>query len=353
MSEKLLKVGISQGDTNGIGYELILKAFEDSRLYEFCIPIVYGSSKILAYHRKALNLPAYNINNINKAQEAGLQRLNIVNIESDEITVELGKQTAEGLKASQASVSKAIADLKAGDIDILLNTPSVIDPVDLLDLEKTETAQSIRMVINDTLRIAFATHKVSFSEVPSLITQETVVKKIQALHYALVHDFMITSSRIAVLSLNPGAGINGKPAQEETDIIIPAIKEVAESGIFCFGPYSADSFFSSNEYLNFDAILALYYDQGMIAFQSLSSNEGVEYTANLPLLLTAPNQSVSFDKAGKSNCSPDAFRDALYLSLDLYKNRKTDKEIKKNPLKKQYFERGSDNEKLDLMKDEA
>ncbi|MCC8146096.1 MAG: 4-hydroxythreonine-4-phosphate dehydrogenase PdxA [Bacteroidales bacterium] len=353
MSEKLLRVGISQGDTNGIAYELILKAFEDQRLYEFCIPVVYGSSKVLAYHRKALELPSYNLNNINEAQEAGPNRLNIVNVMEEEVIVELGKQTPDGIKASEKAFSTALADLKEGHIDVLLNAPSITDPVSSLLFEEDDDSQSIAMLINDSLRIGLATDKVSLSEVSSLITQEVLVKKIKALHYALVHDFMITSPRIAVLSLNPQAGINDQPGKEENEIIIPAMKEVSTTGIFCFGPYSADTFFSTEEYLSFDGVLALYHDQGMIAFQTLTSGEGVKYTANLPHILTAPNQTVAFDKAGKNMCSPDSFRNALYLAIDLYRNRKTDKYINRNPLKKQYFERGSDNEKLDLTKEEA
>lgn len=352
MSDKLLRVGISQGDTNGISYELILKAFEDSQLYELCIPVIYGSSKVLAYHRKALDLPSYNLNNINQAQESVANRLNIINIISEELVVELGKQTSESIDASEKSLSKAITDLKNGSIDVLLSTPSVVDPVNLIETIDKESLLRINMLVNETLRIGLATENVSLAEVSSLITEELLVNKIKALQYALIHDFMITSPRIAVLSLNPQAGINDSPGKEELEVIIPSIKKVTDEGLFCFGPYSADTFFSSNKYLNFDAVLALYHDQGMIAFQTLTNGEGVKYTANLPIICTAPNQTVSYEQAGKNNCSPDSFRSALYLALDLYQNRKTDKIINRNPLRKQYFERGSDNEKLDLTKED-
>lgn len=352
MSNKLIKVGIGQGDTNGIACELILKAFEDNRLYEFCIPIVYGSSKILAYHRKALNLPSYNLSNINQIQDFGPNRLNILNILSEETVVYLGKQTQEGTNDSEKIITKAFDDLNAGTIDVLLTTPMTINPIHYLKSDKKMPHPSIDILINNDLRIALASDKVSFSEVLSHITKDSIVNKIKALNYALIHDFLLTSPRIAVLSLNPHAGINDNPGKEEKEIIMPAVKEVSESGIFCFGPYSADTFFGSEDYLNFDAILALYHDQGTIAFQTLSSNEGVRYTANLPVVFTSPNQTVSFDKAGKNEVSPDSFRDALYLAIDLYKNRQIDQQIRKNPLKKQYFERGSDNEKLDLTKDE-
>ena len=354
MNEKLLRVGISQGDTNGVSYELILKAFEDSRLYEFCIPVVYGSSKVLAYHRKALDLPSYNLNNINQAQDSGSNRLNILNVINDEIVVELGKQTPESIKASEKSLKKALSDLNSGYIDVLLASPATINFSDILEeKEEKEKEQSINMLVNDSLRVAFATDKVSLSEVSSLITKDSIIGKINALHYALIHDFMITSPRIAILSLNPQAGINDNPQKEELEIIIPAMKEATEEGVFCFGPYSADSFFSSDDYMSFDAVLAIYYDQGMIAFQTLTSGEGVLYTANLPVICTAPNQTAAFEKAGKNISSPDSLRKAIYLAVDLYNNRKVDQHINRNPLKKQYFERGSDNEKLDLTKDEA
>ncbi|MDL2224164.1 4-hydroxythreonine-4-phosphate dehydrogenase PdxA [Bacteroidales bacterium OttesenSCG-928-M06] len=356
MGEKLLRIGITQGDTNGIAYELILKAFEDQRLYEFCIPVLYGSSKILAYHRKALELPSYNLNNISHAQEAGTNRLNVLNITQEDVVVELGRQTPDSIKASEEAFSKAWLDLKEGNIDVLIDTPAVIDPLQKRHCELEENngkVGSVSMLINNSLRIGFATDKISFSDISPLINQELLVKKIEALHYALVHDFMITSPRIAVLALNPQAGINEQPGKEELEVIIPALKKANDLGMFCFGPYSADTFFSTDKYLDFDACLALYHDQGMIAFQTLTGGEGVKYIANLPFICTAPNETVSFERAGKNISTPDAFRNALYLAVDLYQNRVTDKQINKNPLRKQYFERGSDNEKLDLTKEES
>lgn len=355
MAENLLKVGITQGDTNGIAYELILKAFEDNRLFEFCIPVIYGSSKVLAYHRKVLNLPSYNLNNINNAQDSGTERLNIINVSKEEIMVDFGKPTPESAKAADVSIKRAIEDLRERGIDILLTTPATVDSSIYeqdQDQQSQQKVQPVNMLVNNSLRIGFATDKISLSEINSVLTKESLVDKIKALNFSLIHEFMITSPRIAVLSLNPGAGIKDTPGKEELEVIIPALKEASLSGIFCFGPYSADSFFGTNEYLNFDAILAIYYDQGMIAFQSITGGEGIKYTANLPFISAAPNQTPSFEKAGKNLCSPDSLRDALYLAIDIYRNREINKEIYKNPLKKQYFERGSDNEKLDLTKDE-
>ncbi|MDH8701761.1 4-hydroxythreonine-4-phosphate dehydrogenase [Dysgonomonadaceae bacterium PH5-43] len=349
MNNNLLRIGISQGDINGVSYELILKTFEDARLYESCIPVLYGSSKVLAYHRKVLNLPTYSSNNITKADEAMPEKFNIINVIDDEVIVELGKQTQEGVAASLKSLEKALADLKAGNIDILLTTPTASEQIIEDDSENDNS--KINMLISDTFRIGLVTDKVPFSEVPSLITKETLVNKIKALHNALVRDFQNTSPRIAVLALNPQAGLNEQPGKEETEVIIPAIQTATENKVFCFGPYSADTFFSSGEYMKFDATLAMYYDQGMIAFQTLG--QGVKYMANTSKVAVSTNLSASFDKAGKNLLEPDALREALYLGIDLFNNRAVDFEINKNPLRKQYFERGSDNEKLDLTKDDS
>jgi 4-hydroxythreonine-4-phosphate dehydrogenase len=348
MSERMIKVGICHGNTNSIAYELIIKTFEDARIYECCTPVIYGSSKVLAYHKKTMDTPSLNVNNINRAEDAGVNRFNVLNITNEEIGIELGKWTDESVRTSELSLKKSLEDLKAGAIDVLLTTPGTNDSGFLLENEN----KHLKILVNDSLRIALATDHIPFSEITSALTVESLTEKIRALQSTLIRDFMITSPRIAVLSLNPQAGIKEKPGKEEEEIIIPALKAVLEESIFCAGPYSADDFFRSEDYLKFDAVLSLYYDQGMIAFQTITQGEGVLLTANLPFILAAPNQSVSFEKAGKNLSSPDSLRNALYLSIDVYRNRLIDKEINKNPLKKLYFERGSDNEKLDLTKEE-
>ncbi len=352
MSEKMIRIGITQGDPSGIASELILKTFEDARIFEFCIPIVYGSSKVLSYHRKALELPAFNLNVISQAENAGTNRLNIINITDEEIVIEMGKSTPEGQKISDRILNRATEDLKSGLVDVLLIAPSTLDPFSYIKSKAEKETESLKIRVSDSFRIALATDHIPISEVATSLTTELLIRKIQALQSVLIRDFMITSPRIAVLSLNPKSGINDQPGKEEEEIIIPAIKAVSEDVIFCFGPYSADTFFSSEAYLNFDAVLAMYYDQGMIAFQSIAPEKGAFFTSGLPFVITAPYQTVSFEKAGKNISSPDSFREALYLSIDIYKNQQTDFEINRNPLKKQYFERGSDNEKLDLTKEE-
>jgi 4-hydroxythreonine-4-phosphate dehydrogenase len=353
MSEKMIKVGICQGNTNGIAYELIIKTFEDARIYEFCIPVVYGSSKILAYHRKTLEMPSLNVNNVNKTEDAGSNRLNVFNVTNEDAAVELGKLTNESIKASDKALKKALDELKTGAIDVLVTTPGSTDPVLFLEPETKKENKNLKILVNDSLRIALATDNIPFSKITSSLTVELLTEKIKILQSTLIRDFMITSPRIAVLSLNPQAGIKENHGKEEEEIIVPAIKTASEENIFCIGPYSAGDFFRSETYLKFDAVLAIYYDQGMIAFQTLSQGKGVLFTANLPYIITAPNQSISLEKAGKNLSSPDSLRNALYLAIDIHRNRIIDKEINKDPLKKLYFERGSDNEKLDLTKDET
>jgi len=349
----MIKIGITQGDPGGVAYELILKTFEDAHIFELCTPIIYGSSKALAYHRKVLELPGFNLNSISQVENAGTNRLNIINVTDEEMVVEMGKSTPEGLKHADLALNKALQDLESGLIDVLLTAPSVEDPLTTIESQVEKKDESLKIMVSDSLKMAFATDNIPLSEASSSLSVELLKRKIEMLQSVLVHDFMITTPRIAVLSFNPKAGINDKLGKEEEEIILPAIKAASDSRIFCFGPYAADTFFGSDEYLKFDAVLAMYYDQGMIAFRSIASEKGALYTSGLPFIMTAPYHDVSFEKAGKNICSPDSFRDALYLSIDLYRNQKVDYEINQNPLRKQYFERGSDNEKLDLTKEEV
>jgi 4-hydroxythreonine-4-phosphate dehydrogenase len=353
MSEKMIKVGISQGDINGIGYELILKTLEDARIFEFCIPVIYGSSKALAYHRKVLELPPVNINIIYNAHDANVNRINIINIGNEEQSVELSHPTKEGAEAAQKALRKAIDDLNAGTIQVLLTAPTPDNYTSLVETEAGKGKQAMRIYVKDSFRIALATDKIPFSEVTPLLTVKRLTEKVKLLQKSLVHDFMITAPRIAILSLNPTSGGGGNIGQEEKEIIIPALEAATEAGVYCFGPYSADSFFSSENYLKFDAILAMYYDQALIPFRSITFGEGAYYIANLPVIVAAPDQDVSYELAGKNLSSEIAFRNALYLSIDLFRNRKLDAAIYADPLRKQFFERGSDNEKLDLTKEEV
>ena len=353
MNGKLIKVGISQGDINGIGYELILKTLEDARIFEFCIPVIYGSSKVLAYHRKTLESSSISAVAIDDASEATSNRINVINCCNEEVVVEFSQQTKAGEEAGKQALQKAIEDMKAGAIDVLLKAPTVNDYTNRIEFETGEGKKALKVFVKDGFRIALATDKIPFSDVPSLLNVELLTEKIKILQSSLVHDFMITAPRIAVLSLNPEIEDSEQLGKEEKEIIIPAVKAASDDGICCFGPYSADVFFGSGEYRKFDAILSMYYDQALIPFRSITYGEGVHYTAGLPFITATPDQGVSFELAGRNLCSADSFRNALYLAVDLFRNRQQDKMIYANPLKKQYFERGSDNEKLDLTKEDS
>ena len=344
MSEKMIKAGISQGDTNGVAYELILKAFDDTHIFETCIPIVYGSSKILAYHRKALDLSPVNISNINRAEDAGANRLNIINVIKEDLMVELGKPTPESEMASDVALDRALDDLKAGAIDVLIVAPSQADPASEVEAKTGHEKQSLKIVSGDNFRLALATADVPLAEVPGLLTVESLTEKIIALRTSLIRDFQITLPRIAVLAINPQLG--------QESITLQACQAAGDAGVQCFGPYTADDFFASGQQRRFDAVLAMYHDQGMIAFKTLAHEDPAFFIGNLPYIVTAPAIRAIFEKAGKNECSPGALRNALYLAIDIYDHQKIHREITGNPLKKQYFERGSDNEKLDLTKEE-
>lgn len=353
MSDKMIKVGITHGDINGISYELILKTFEDNRIYESCVPIIYGSSKVLAYHRKLLNLPSPNISTINTSKDAGHNRLNIINCGNEDVAVELAKLTEDSSKLEKLALERAVEDLKSGLIDTLLTAPSTQEETSFLTEKIGNGKDALNILVNDSFRVALASGQMPLADVSSYLTSDLLAARISALHSSLVHDFMITLPRIAVLSLNPGMGIKEQRyGREENEVVIPAIKSAADMGITCFGPYSADDFFGSDDYMKFDAVLAMYYDQGIIPFRAISLGRGAYYTANLPFIRIASEHGVSYEKAGKNEIFPDSLRNALYLALDIFRNRKLDEKIYSNPLKKQYFEKGSDNEKLDLTKEE-
>ena len=349
----MIKVGISHGDINGISYELILKTFDDIRIFELGVPVIYGSSKVLAYQRKALNLSPVNFNIINQASDAGANRLNIINCGSEEVSVEFARSTPESEQLDTQAFQRAMTDLKDGAIDVLVMAPSNRDNASALSECAGSGEKILNILISDSLRIALASNKIPLSEVASHLTVDSLAGQIKTLHSSLIHDFMINHPRIAVLSLNPGMGIKEQQyGKEETEILIPAIKAANDANIICFGPYSADNFFRNDDYAKFDATLAMYYDQGLILFRSVSLEGGACYSANLPFVVTTPDLGVSYEKAGKNESSESSFRNALYVAIDIFNTRKLDGEISANPLKKQYFERGSDNEKLDLMKDE-
>ena len=357
MEHNKIKVGITQGDINGIGYEVILKAFEDPTMLELCTPIVYGSPKIMTYHRKALELET-SFTIINSASEAVHSKLNVVNCCEDEVKVELGKPSKESGKAAFDALEKAMTEYKEGKFDVLVTAPihkQMIQSESFTFPGHTEyieqsigEGKALMILANDSLRVALATGHVPVSKIATTLTQELIVEKLTIFNAALKSDFGINGPRIAVLALNPHAGDGGVIGTEEETIIAPAIKAAREQGIICFGPYPADGFMGSGAFNRFDGVLAMYHDQGLIPFKTLAMENGVNFTAGLPIIRTSPDHGTAFDIAGKNMASADSFRQALYMAIDIYRNRQSDAEANKNPLRKLYFEKRDDSDKLKL-----
>jgi 4-hydroxythreonine-4-phosphate dehydrogenase len=352
MEKKSILAGISHGDINGIGYEVIIKALSDPTINDICTPIVYGSPKVAAYHRKALNVNNFTFNNIRTADEAHTKKSNMINCLDDNIRVELGKSTPQGGEAALISLEKAVEDLKSGKIDVLITAP--IDKKNIQSdnfhfkghtdyLKSVAGVEEVLMfMISESMRIGIVTDHVPLSKVPGMITTEMLMRKIRLMNQSLILDFGIRKPRIAVLGLNPHAGDNSLIGTEEAEIISPAIEKAQKEGLLAFGPFPADGFFGAGSFAKFDAILAMYHDQGLNPFKALSFESGVNFTAGLPFIRTSPVHGTAFDIAGKGEASENSFRQAMYLACDIFRNRQLYNEISKNPLKHQDIEIHSD-----------
>ncbi|MEN9917758.1 MAG: 4-hydroxythreonine-4-phosphate dehydrogenase PdxA [Bacteroidota bacterium] len=361
----MIKVGITQGDINGISYELILKAFGDIRIAELCIPVIYGSTKVAAYHRKALDLPPVSFNLIQNAEDSELNKVNIINCISDDVKVELGKSTKAAGDASFQALERATADLQNGVIDVLVTAPINKNNIQQDNFSfpgHTEyleerfgkgTSKSLMILAKDNLRVALVTGHIPLANVSASITSEKIKETVAIFNKSLMCDFNIEKPRIAVLALNPHAGENGLLGSEENEVIIPALKDIADTGILCFGPYPADGFFGSGHFNSFDGIVAMYHDQGLAPFKTLAMEDGVNFTAGLPIVRTSPAHGTAYGIAGKNEASEESFRQAIYLAIDTFRNRQAYDTARANPLRKLYFEKGGDNEVLDLTKEES
>jgi len=356
MEEKMIRVAITQGDTNGVGYEVILKTFADPAMLELCTPIIYGSPKIAAYHRKALNLET-NFSIINKAEEARDGRLNILTCFDDEVKVELGQPSEEAGQAAFKALDRAMTDYRAGLYDVLVTAPinkaTIQNPgfrfpghTEYIETSVGDGNKALMILMNEQLRVALVTTHLPIKDVSKAITKEAIIEKATIFHKSLKRDFRISNPRIAVLSLNPHAGDNGLLGSEEQDIIKPAIEELEKNGIQAFGPYPADGFFGSNTYDHFDGVLAMYHDQGLAPFKTIALESGVNFTAGLPIIRTSPDHGTAFDIAGQGKADENSFRQAVYTALDIYRNRQQYDEPLKNPLPKLFHEKKDDSEKV-------
>jgi 4-hydroxythreonine-4-phosphate dehydrogenase len=356
----MIKVGITQGDINGIGYEVILKTFADIRMAEMCIPVLYGSAKVAMYHRKVLDLQPVAFSQINNVKDAVANKLNIINCINDDTKVDLGESTPIAGEAAFKALERATNDLKEGLIDVLITAPINKNNIQRDDFhfpghtEYLESkfgqdgARSLMILAKDSIRVALVTGHIPLSEVPVKVTKEKIIEAATLFDQSLRRDFRCGRPRIAVLSLNPHAGDSGLLGSEEKEVIIPALKELEEKKILCFGPYAADGFFGSGEFAHFDGVLAMYHDQGLAPFKALAMEEGVNFTAGLPIIRTSPAHGTAYGIAGKNEASEESFRQAIYMALDIYDSRKNYDEAYANPLKKLYVERGHDTDVLDL-----
>lgn len=344
--ENKIKIGITQGDINGIGYEVILKTLTDSRINDFCIPIIYGSSKVAAFHRKQLGIENLSLNVINTPSEANPKRSNIINCIDEEVKVELSKSTSEAGQSAFLSLDRATEDLKNGLIDVLVTAPINKKNIqsdnfhfpghtEYLEQKLGEGQKGLILMVSDVMRVAVLTGNVPLRDVYRYVTIDNIQEKLDILNKSLKKDFGVVRPRIAVLGLNPHAGDNGLFGTEEQDVIIPAIKTANENGIMAFGPFPADSFFGSGSFRRFDGVLAMHHDQGIVPFKCIAMESGVSFTAGLPIVRTAPDHGTAYDKAGIGEASPESFRNALYLACDIYNNRQAYKEMTANPLRKQ------------------
>jgi len=339
-----IKVGISHGDINGIGYEVIIKTLMEPRILEMCTPVIYGSPKVAAYHRKALNLEHLSFNHVRGAQEASANKVNIINCIDENIRVELGKSTPSAGESSLQALERAVADLQKGNIDVLVTAP--INKYNIQSeqfnfpghseylAQQFKTDDFVMLMVSENLKVGVVTGHIPLSDVAKQITRKKILNKIRIINRSLAEDFQVTNPRIAVLGLNPHAGDNGLIGKEEMEIIIPALEQARNEGITAMGPYPSDGFWGSGNYARFDAVLAMYHDQGLIPFKLLSFERGVNYTAGLPMVRTSPAHGTAYDIAGEDKASPDSFREALYLAIDIHKNRQIYKEISRDPLKK-------------------
>lgn len=342
MSEKI-KVGISIGDVNGIGLEVIIKTLADARVFDYCTPIVYGHTKVASFHRRLSNVHDLNFNVISEASQAVHKKANMINCWEEDVKIEVGVNNEIGGKYAFLSLQKATDDLVKGDIDALVTAPINKENIQNDEFkfpghteylqERDNAPESLMFLVSDTLRVGVVTGHIPVTKIAESITVEKILGKLKLMNASLQTDFWIRKPRIAVLGLNPHAGDNGLIGTEEQTTIIPAIEEARANDIMAFGPYPADGFFANGTYMQFDAVLAMYHDQGLIPFKTIAFESGVNYTAGLKFVRTSPDHGTAYDIAGKNLASEISFREALFTAIHIVKHRRETAELNENPLK--------------------
>lgn len=324
-----VRVGISIGDFNGIGPEIIMKSLKDKTITDFFTPIIFGSGKLFTYQKNIFKLNL-NFNYITEASQAQGGKLNMVNLAKDNSNVDLGTPTEESTQMAISSLEAATEALIKGEIDVLVTAPINKDEMMKMGFkhaghtgyfEEKFNKKGLMFLVTDDLKVAVSTHHIPLAMVAENISKEKIKKQIKALNQTLIEDFCIQKPKIAVLGLNPHSGDGGVIGTEEIEIIGPAIKELSDNGILAFGPFPADSFFQPNKYKNFDAVLAMYHDQGLAPFKTLAYEEGVNYTAGLPFIRTSPDHGVAYDIAGKNIADEQSFTEAIFTAIKIFNNR--------------------------------
>ena len=345
-----MKIGITHGDFNGANYEILLKIFEDPRMVEIGTPVIYGSPRVAAWYRKTLNMEPLQFNFIEDVEQVKQGQVNLVNVlGSIEPDITPGIPSAASGEAARTALRRAVADLKDGKIDLLVTAPinkatiqndefSFPGHTEYLEKELADEdhPKALMVLTSERLKVALVTAHAPISRVASLITKETILEKLRLFRSTLEDDFTLRNPRIAVLALNPHSGDKGTIGNEDTDIIAPAIEEARKEGILAFGPYAADGFFGAGTYAQFDGVLAMYHDQGLIPLKMLSMDNGVNFTAGLPYVRTSPDHGTAYDIAGKNVASVVSMRAAIYEAIDIARRRFSNHEAKANPLEKHY-----------------
>lgn len=340
--QKNMRIGITLGDINGIGPEVIIKALSEPRLINLCTPIIYGSAKILAYHKNIVKDSPINFQSVHTPKQANSGRVNVINCWEDNVNITLGKATAEGGKYAYLALDRAVKDLKEGYLDALVTAPINKHAMQQANFPypghtefltaQDNNAPSLMMLCSDALRVALVTNHVPVSEVAGMISKELILRKIQTLHKTLIEDFDIERPVIAVLGLNPHAGDDGMLGDEEEKFIRPAIIEAKKNGIIAVGPYPADGFFGSAQWRKADAILAMYHDQGLIPFKALTFGTGINFTAGLSFVRTSPDHGTAYDIAGQNIADESSLLQSIYAAMDISRNRKEYHESRANAL---------------------
>ncbi len=350
----LIRVGISVGDTNGIGLEVVIKSLLDPRILEDIIPIVYANPEVVKIHRKSIaDAGDFVFQQINSADEAHPRKANLVTVWTEKTEVKFGTPTKDSAFAALKSLEAAVADLASNKVDVLVTAPIDKDNITKAGFKfpgHTEYLASmsnvddyLMLLVNGNIRVGIVTGHIPLKDVSQALNKQMISKKIRKMVESLQRDFGIRKPKIAVLGLNPHAGDNGLLGTEEKEIINPTVRELQDEGHLVYGAYAADGFFGSNNFKNFDGIMAMYHDQGLAPFKAISFENGVNYTAGLPIVRTSPDHGTAFGIAGKNEASEASFREAIYVACDVYRKRKEFKEITANPLQPRKLERDRDN----------